>query len=655
MRLKLFLLVISLVLGAESSFASAPVSESVLTLSLPPEPTTRLERVYLHEFTVTIMETARHYALSAGRVPDLGIESLRKFARCQALLTSLQRQHANLLSIAESERIDRTAYFEHLLLLSLALAHMNRKLYELGEARAELQKDFMRSVTDKDEVQEKIKALDDKIATLDRKMDSIFAADPANLLLTVEVGPQKRPLYQKIVADYYHVLSMEIVGLRLVETIQEANQPLLDRAWEKVTTRNRKFLHQAWRHTCGEHKLRGLLRPHKFATLGFYIKHRGLVARVESLLTEAKDNALLEVQAEAESYFKQRITPEHFHNSTSSFFGTLAALTLPAFLVTKHNKLTLMAMGVAGGLQAGYRTKALYDMRHQLETGALSGLNSYNLYHDFRSNTSLSRTIFSQLSVAALAMVLRRAAMPSKRPVTFTGVNKTLLTAVGVLASLSSMLVTEAVQTGNVNFLKDRDFLYNMLIVAMLEVVIYASAGLDLPYAKQAALLSGASVLISVTGHVLSGKEVNWDRIIFDSTYVSTYSLFKAKHFYYKGGNYLIKKLKARGIENIGAISGALSVLALINSVAGNLPYAVIARRWVERQPDYHKFPLPAGQHDDELGRIDLEQQLDHLLSQHNLEGAELREILRRWLVGVPPELRAESYSALDKQDFQTD
>ena len=655
MRLKLFGLVISLVLVAENSFSSVPESESVLTLSLPSKLTERLEQVYLHEFTATIMETARHYALSAGRVPDLGIESLRKFDRCQALLTSLQRRHANLLGIAESERIDRTAYFEHLLMLSLALAHMNRRLYELGKARTELQKDFMRSVTDKGEVQEKLKTLDDKIATLDRKMDSIFAADPANLLLTVEVGPQKQPLYQKIVADYYHLLSVEIVGLRLIETIQEANQPLLDSAWKKVTTRNRKFLHQAWRHTCGKHKLRGLLRPHKFATLGFYAKHRGLVARVESLLTEAEDNALLEVQGEVESYFKQRITPEHFHNSTSSFFGTLAALTLPAFLVTKHNALTLMAMGVAGGLQAGYRTKALYDMRYQLETGALSGLNSYNLYHDFRRNTSLSRTVFSQLSVAALAVVLRRAAMPSKRAVEFTGVNKTLLTTVGVLASLSSMLVTEAVQTGNVNFLKDRDFLYNMIIVAGLEVFIYASAGLKLPYAKQAALLSSASVLISVTGHVLSGKKINWDRIIFDSTYVSTYSLLKAKYFYYKGGRHLISKLKERGIENVGAISGVLSVLALINSVAGNLPYAVIARHWVERQPDYHKFPLPAGQRGDELGHIDLEQQLDHLLAQHNLEDAELKKILRQWLIGMPSELRAESSAELDKQDFQTD
>ena len=651
---KLFLLVISLVFGAESSFSSASVSESVLSLSLPPEPTMRLEQVYLHEFTATIMETARHYALSAGRVPDLGIESLRKFRRCQVLLTSLQRRHANLFSIAESERIDRTAYFEHLLMLSLALAHMNRRLYELGKARTELQKDFMRSVTDKDEVQEKVKTLDDKIATLDRKMDSIFAADPANLLLTVEVGSQKRPLYQKIVADYYHLLSMEKVGPRLIEAIQETNQPLLDSAWEKVTTRNRKFLHQAWRHTCGKRKLRSLLRPHKLAALGFYIKHRALAARVESLLTEAEDSALLEVQAEAESYFKQRITPEHFHNSTGSFFGTLAALTLPAFLVRKHNKLTLMAMGVAGGAHAAYRYKALYDMRYQLETGALSGLNSYNLYHDFRSNTSLSRTAFSHLSVVALAMVLRGAAMP-KRLAESGAKQSGLLTAVGVLTSLSSMLVAEAVQTGNINFLKDRDFLYNMLVIAMLEVVIYTAADLNLPYAKKAALLATASVLISVTGHVLSGKEVNWDRIIFDSTYISTYSLFKAKYFYSNGGSYLIKKLKERGIESTGAKSGVLSVLALINSIAGNVPYAFIARRWVERQPDYHKFPLPAGQRDAELGNIDLEQQLTHLLTHYNLEDAELREILRQLLVGMPAELSAASVAELDKQNFQAD
>ena len=575
------------------------------------------------------METARHYAIIAGRAPDLGIESLPQFDRCQALLASLQPRAAQLQHIAAADRIDRTIYFEHLLTLSLMVAHMNRKLYELGQERTELQKDFARGVTDKGEVQRKLKTLDDKIAVLDHKMDAIFAADPANLLLTVKVGQQKRPLYQKIVADYYHLLSVEIVGSRLIETIQKSNQPLLDSAWEEVTTRHRQFLHQAWRHTCGERKLRRLLRPHEFAALGFYIKHRGLVARVESLLTEAQDDGLLKVQHKVEGHFAARLTPKHFHNSASSFFGSLAALTLPAFLVpSKYNAFTLTAMGVAGALHTGHRTKALYDMRHQLEAGALSGLNSYELYHDFRRNTSLSRTAFSQLSVTALAMVLRR--MPREAAAATTKVDSKLLLAVGTVGSLASMLITETLQTGNMNFLKDRDFFYNMFIVAAIDftLICLASPSLALSYEARTALTAAASVLLSVTGHVLSGKEMNWDRIIFDTTFVSTFSLLKTKYFYTNGAHYLVKKLKEQGIDNIGARTAAVSVLSLMNNFAGNVPYAVIARRWVERQPTYHKFPLPEGRRGDELDHIDLEQQLELLLAQHNLEDDELRQIL---------------------------
>ena len=633
MKLKLFLLVTSLLFCGTSSFSSSPEQQSVLELQLPREPAVRLEQVYLHEFTVTIMKTARHYAFIAGRVPDLDIESLQKFDRCQALFTSLQRRQEELHSITEDDRIDRAAYFEHLLILSLALTHMNRRLYELGKERTELQKDFMRSVTGKGKVNARLKTLDDKIAVLDRKMDSIFAADPANMLLTVGVGHNKRPLYQKIVADYYHLLSMEVTGARLIETIQESNQPLLDGAWEKVTTGNRKFLHQAWRHTCGERKLRGLLRPHKLAALGFYIKHRGLVARVESLLTEQKEDTLLGLQRDAESYFAKRITPEHFHSSASSFFGLLAALTLPAFLVpSKYNKFTVPAMGVAGALYSGYRTKALYDMRTQLETGALSGLNSYDLYHDFRHNTSLIRTAFSHFSVTALAVVLRRMPKEQKK---LENVNTKLLLTVGTVGSLFSMFVAETAQTGNINLLKDRDFLYNMLIVVAIDftLIYLSSPALALSYENRVALTAAASVLLSVTGHVISGKKISWDRIIFDTTYVSTYSLLKAKYFYTNGTHWLTEKLNKSGTSRVGAETAIASAMALLSNFAGNVPYSYIARHWVERQSTYNKFPLPDGQRGDELGNIDLEQEIDRLLAKHNLEDAELKKVLQKWLL----------------------
>ena len=637
MRLLLFSMAISLVFCGEVAFSSAPEQESVLSVQLPSKPVSRLEYIYLHEFTATIMKTTRHYAFIAGRMPDLGWQSLQRFDRCQAVFTALQPQREALLGLGDEDKIDSFAYFEHLLMLSLSLAHMNRKLYDLGQKRAALQRNFMRSVTDKNEVQQSLKAVDDKIALLDGKIDTIFAADPANMLLTVKVGQPKQPLYQKIVADYYHALSMEVVGPRLIKTIQEANQPLLDRAWEQATTRNKKFLHHAWQHTCGERRLQQWLRPPKFAGLGFYIKHRDLVTHVKTKLEERKDRVLLEAHAAAENYLAEHIAPENFHSSASSFFGMLGALTLPAFLVpSAHNKYTLPVMGLAGLLYTGYRTKALYDMRHQLETGALSGLNSYNLYHNFRSNTSLSRTIFSHLSITALAMVLRK--IP-KKPAELTNVNTKLLVTVGTIGSLSSMLIAETVQTGNVNFLKDRDFLYNLFIVAAIDftIISLASPALALSYESRVALTAAASVLLSVTGHIISGKEVNWDRIIFDTSYVSTYSLFKAKYFYTNGTHFLTEKLKSMGVNRKGIDTAVASVMALMSNFAGNVPYAVIARRWVERQPDYHKFPLPKGQQSDEMEHIDLEQHLeqhlDHMLNKHGIEDDTLKQILRQWLL----------------------
>ena len=633
---KLFMLATSLIIFAGDALSSdlIPKRASVFELQLPSEPVAQLEQVYLHEFTATIMETARHYALITGSAPDLKLEMLQKFDRCQPLFTALQPSRDELHSITEQDKIDPTAYFEHLITLSLALTHMNRKLYKLGKARDTLEKDFMRSVADKDEVQEKIKELDDKIEVIDRKMDAIFVADPANMLLTIKVGEQKQPLYQKIVSDYYHLLSMDIVGVRLIETIQETNQPLLEDAWQHITTRNRKFLHQAWQHTCGKHRLRWLWRPSKFARLGFYIKHRSLVERIEALLTEKKHNNLLNLQKEAQNYFEKRLSPEHFHSSATSSIGMLAALTVPAFIAGRaYNHITLPLIGTAGVLYSGYRTKALYDMRRQLETGALSGLNSYNLYHDFYRNTSLSRTAFSHLSVTALAWVLRRV---PKTPSSITNVDSKLLVAVSIVGSLFSMFVTEAAQTGNINFLKDRDFLYNLFVVATIDGAVSWIASLALAYESKVALTAAASALLSFSGHVLSGKPMNWDRIIFDTTFISTYSLFKANYFYTNGTRMFIRKLNEKGISRMGTNTAVASAMSLISNFLGNVPYAIVARNWVERRPDYHKFPLPKNQRGDKLEDIDLAQHLDQLLAKHGLEDKELKKTLRQLLINMP-------------------
>lgn len=589
----------------------------------------RLEHVYLRELTRMLFDTAQRYAHVAGKAPGFAIEQLLALEQCRPLFADLQQQHTELLAVSKAAKIDGDTYFEHLLTLSLALAHMNRRLYELGIERDNIKKNFMRSVTGGGDLQRRIAAIDAQLETLDTKINTVFAADPANLLLTVKVGVRKLPLYQEIVAGYYHQLSKGVTGLQLISAIRADSQVLVDAAWEEVSTRNSEFLQRAWQHLCVRRKHAALLAP-GFVSLGFYVKHRLLVARVNTLLQEQGDTELIVLQHKVEDYFKQRIVPQHYRSSAKSFFGLLAALTAPAFLASsKYNKITLPLMAVSGVSYSGYRTKALYDMQRQLEAGALAGVNSYDLYHDFKRNTSLGRYAFSHLSVVALALVLRR--MPAK-PAMLKNVDTKLLAVVSAASSLSSMFFTEAVQAGSINFLKDRDFLYNMFIVTALDFSLAWIASKHLPYETQIALTAAASVALSVAAHVISGKEINWDRIIFDTTYVSTYSLYKAKYFYTGGSRLLIRKLKEHGIDRKGTATAVTGVMALLNNILGNVPYSIIARNWVEHRSAYNKFPVQdaatsqAGQH------TDLEQELDRLLVKHNLEDPEFKRIFLKWL-----------------------
>ena len=594
----------------------------------------RLEHIYLLEFTNIIMETARRYAHIAGQAPDFAIAPLQQFSRCQPLFTTLQRQQDELKTITAADKIDRNVHFEHLLTLSLALAYMNHRQYELGKERDDLQKNFMHHVTSNSEAQQQLDAIDAKIAQLDAKINAIFTADPANMLLIVAIGKHNQLLYQEIVDDYYHHLSKGVTGPQLIMLVQRANQVGLEHAWEKITTNNRKFLHQAWRHTCNQPRWRRWLRPRKFAPLGFYIKHRTLVARVTERLTREEDTALLHLHRDVERYFQQRITPQHYSSSAQSFFGLLAALSAPALFISRdYNRFTLPLMGAAGLLYSGYRTKALYNVRQQLKRGAFSGLNTYELYHNFQRNTSLGRYAFSHLSVTALAMVLRAKA---RRPAPLKNVDVKLLTAASTASSLSSMFIAEAVQSGDINFLKDRDFMHNLFIVAALDFTIaLIAANSNKPYTRQVAQIAAASIALSVAAHIISGKEINWDRIIFDTSYISTYSLFKAKYFYVGGSRWLIKKLGERGVQNIGTMTGVASAMALLNNVLGNVPYSIITRNWIERRPSNHKFPLADTYVD--LANIDLEPQLDRLLTATALNTAEQRALIRKWLLPHAP------------------
>ena len=510
---------------------------------------------------------------------------------------------------------------------------MNRKLHELGKERAELEKNFMRSVSNSTEVDKRLAVIDERIAVLDRKIDSVFTADPANMLLTIKVGKRKRPLYQEIVADYYHLLSTGVVGPKIISMIQQLGQQRLDAAWDEVESRNRKFLHRAWRHTCARGTLSRRWPAHDLTPFGFYLKHRSLVAQVNTLLQQEDDKAMLELQRRVETHFADSLKPQKHQSSALSFFGTLAALTLPAYLVAKkYRSYALPVIGTLGVSHAAFRTKTLHDLRRQLKTGALTGLNSYSLYHNFQRQTSLSMQAFSHTAVAGLAMVLLR--MP-KAPAKLVNVNKKLLVAVGTLSSITSLLVTETIQTGNINFFKDRDFFYNMFVVGLIDATVTTLTLLGLPYETTVALTAAASVIYSVTGHLISGKEMNWDRIIFDTAYISTFTLFKAKYFYTNGSLLLINFLKKKGIENVATVTSAVSVISLMNNALGNVPYAWIARHWVERPAPYNKFPLPKDVARDDLIYYDPIQDIEQVLATlatHEDENTELKAIVQQWL-----------------------
>ena len=643
MKAKVFILIVSLLTICSNASALAVERPSIASLSLPMHARDRLEQIYLLEFTTTMLAAARNYALVAGRAPDFAIEPLRKFTKCQSLFAVLEERQEELFAISAANKIEGKAYFEHLLTLSLAFTYMNRKLHELGEERVEIEKNFMRSVSNSTEVDKRLAAIDERIALLNHKIDTVFTADPANMLLTIKVGKRKLPLYQEIVTDYYHLLSTGVVGPKLISMIQQLGQQRLDAAWDEVERRNRKFLHRAWRHTCARGAMSRLWPAHDFKPFGFYLKHRTLVAQVNTLLQQEDDKALLELQRRITTYFVDSLKPQKFRSSGLSFLGTLAALTLPAYipayLVTKKlnvpkkvSNYALPVVGTLGASNAAFRTKALHDIRQQLETGVLTGLNSYSLYDDFRRQTSLSMQAFSHAAVAGLAMVLLRMPKKSDELDKLVKSHRLLLVTMGVVGSVASLVVAETIQTGNINVLKDRDFLYNLLVVAAIDLTVFSFIMMNLPYETTVALTAAASVIFSVGAHLLSGKEMNWDRIIFDTAYISTFTLFKAKYFYTKGSLKLIDIFKKKGVDNIGTTLGIVGTMGLMNNVLGNFPYAWIARNWVERPVPHNKFPLPKEVARDDFSYYDLAQEIEQVLMTQAGDNTELKELIQQWL-----------------------
>ena len=228
-------------------------------------------------------------------------------------------------------------------------------------------------------------------------------------------------------------------------------------------------------------------------------------------------------------------------------------------------------------------------MRQQLRAGVGNGLNSYADYLVFNNGTSLSRYAFSHLAATGLAMVLRK--MPKAVDEKFMNVDAKFLAAANAFGSFVSMLAIETMQTKNLNFFKDRESFYNIFSLLTVDFALAYISALNLSAEVRIALISSSTMLLALIGHVISGKAINWDRIIYDTTFISTYSLYKSVYFYTGGSRALIKNF------NISSKTGQTSLMsgmALLSNILGNIPYALIARHWIEKKPPPNMFTAPA-------------------------------------------------------------
>ena len=576
------------------------------------QPVEQLEHIYLHELSSAVLAAAQRYAQVGGVSVPHDIERLARFDRCRYLLPTLRAQVQQLRQAAVS--IIPEAYFEHVLILSLTLAHLNHTLYELGVERAALKKNFMEDVLHHKDSRNKLADFDQKIATLQANVNTIFSSDTANTLLMAmfpdPASGKRQPLYKMIVSDYYRA-----TGNNTLVAVQQQHQARVQQAATQALQRSVMLLNKAWQHTCTARRFAWL--GDKSEQLLFYFKHRSLTQHVTSLLEDADLPELTTLHTELLTAAQDKLKPSHYRTSPRSFLGLLGMLTVPAFFVAqKHNKLTLPLMAVTGLTVTWRKTRALQRMREQLHMGVGNGLNSYADYRVFKNGTSLSHYAFSHISATALAMVLRK--IPRSPDGKFMNVDAKFLGFANAFGSLASMFAIETLQTKNFNFLKDRESFYNIISLLLVDFALAYISALNISDELRIALISSSTMLLAVVGHVISGKEINWDRIVYDTTFISTFSLYKSIYFYTNGSRALIKNY------NINTKSGQtalMSGMALLSNIIGNAPYATISRHWIEKKPPPNMFtPQNDAQEFD-----DIEQIITYLSRKHGIDAAQLK------------------------------
>lgn len=538
----------------------------------------KLENIYLLHYSANLLTSLSQYAMIANKPLHLQTEMLTT-DRCQFMLPLVRDWQAKQKA---SQFIDRQLHFQQLLTVSQLLIQLQHRLQELQAKHHKLEINLMRKVTAGQDFDAEMKALEQKIALLKTKIDAIFTNDRTNMILTLKVkdSGKKIPFYQKLVLDYYRALEDGAIGKELINRVLQFNNTLYIGLLQTHIQKSVEHLQEAWQHTCQ----RSSVKPRGFAALLYYFKHKMLVAQVEQAL-QTHDQKLLTYHEKLKNRYKRQSLPSHYHSSAKSFFGMLGALVIPSLFVPRqHNRITLPLMALAGSAFTWRKVGALQRVRQQLKIGAFNALNSYDDYRTFTDNTSVSKYAFSHVAAIALAIVLRK--MPTPNVGGILNVDTKMLVKVNVIGSLASLFAIEAKQSNSFNFLKDREFFYNVFSLIMIDAALAYLSSVNLPDETRVAAIAAATLMTSVVAHIASGKEINWDRIIYDTTFVSTYSIYKSTYFYTRGSRALISKLNVKGIAKQ---TGVMSVMAVISNAMGNIPYSLISRQWIEKKTNYDK------------------------------------------------------------------
>ena len=580
----------------------------------------RLEYLYLQAFTAELMESSSRYAAFSGKPISYELKKIKNLQRCRDFLPDIERYQQRVW-LAEATNPDQ--YFFHLTTLSVLLVQMNLKMHKLGVELKELNSDVLNSVMDKkqEDVEKKSRDLEEKMKVLSDNIDSIFTNDSSNFLLTMEVRDDegnKLPFFHKIATDYYNMVSEGIIGDQLIIEIQRRNSELLLKLFKKIAESSKQYLQTAWDHSCRQ---RRITKSDSLSRVGFYFKHHALMDKIEASLKE--DDNLLTLHQQLKEEFSERVNPSNYQTSAKSFLTFLGVLTASGFVIEKvANKwYALPIIAIAGATFTYRQVKILKDLRQQLEIGAFTSLNSYQQYRYFTDNTSVSKYTFSHLAAIALSITF----VSTKGNIHHAGQNDKAFVkgAVNLAGSLGTLFYIEGKTRGTFDPFKNEDFAFNMLLTIGLDFAVGAISALTtMPYVSLIALTAATTAILSISTHVLMGRAMNWDRIVFDMAFISLLSLGKAHILLTKVP--AIAKSKFNLPQNLEFSSWIL--LSLLSNVLGNYPYTKSTHYWLEGKREYGRLPI--NERTSSLQPSDLINDIEKLIEEDNFTSESLHKLI---------------------------